>query len=185
MFENIVSNKYFIIALIIALAVLLYLYSQKKSCSVEGMQNIDFVEVDTEIEEKPWADDNNDGKYKNINRQTNTSFNKKTDKNNMLKRKDQLYKQYMEYKESSDPNERRAAKFLDDKIMPENNRFKKRYIKNNIPEPINDRPDLSQCQPCICPQDRLLAIDDDSESDDDIYIPSKKNKYRTPRKKLN
>lgn len=27
----------------------------------------------------------------------------------------------------------------------------KNYIQD-LPEPFNDRPDLSQCQPCICPQ---------------------------------
>lgn len=27
----------------------------------------------------------------------------------------------------------------------------KDYIQN-LPEPYNDRPDLSQCQPCICPK---------------------------------
>lgn len=40
MFSDVISNKYFIIALIIALIVLLYLYSQKKTCEIEGMQSL-------------------------------------------------------------------------------------------------------------------------------------------------
>jgi hypothetical protein len=183
MFDNIVSNKYFVIALVIALIVVIYLYSRKKSCAVEGMQNVDLTLLAPEISEKPWADDDNDGNYKNVNKRfdkyADAYAKRKSGKNSNLKRKDQLYNQYMEYEGYED-------------VIPEKIRQKrKRMVRDNIPKPLDDRPDLSQCQPCICPQDRLMAIDDDDDNDDDddydenIYIPSKKNNYRTPKRKLN
>lgn len=164
MFDKLLSNKYFIIALIIALVVVIYLYSQKKSCDIEGMRNIDLAPLSQEIIERPWADDDDDGKYRKVN--------KKTDKNNKnnLKRKDEVY---MEYEGCED-------------ITPKkNHQKKKKKVKNSIPKPLDDRPDLSQCQPCICPQDKQIEYEDSSDSDEDIYIPNRKNNYRTPRKKLN
>lgn len=57
MLDDIVSNKYFVIALIIALIVLLFLYSQKGFCpnSKEGMRTLDIMRIKATID-----DDNND-----------------------------------------------------------------------------------------------------------------------------
>lgn len=155
MFDDLVSNKYFIIALIIALLVVLYLYSQKESCSVEGMQNIDFTPLSHELIEKPWTDKNNGLKYKSVNNAFDTHADKKTKQkiggSNFLKRKDETYEKYMEQQDNDPVNI---------------NQKPKKIAKNpNVPQPLNDRPDLSQCQPCICPNDIPSTSDsDDSES---------------------
>ena len=161
MLDNIISNKYFVIALIIALIVIIYLYSQKKSCSIEPMRNIDVTVVSDEIDEKPWAEDGNNGKYRRVDNGTRSckqnkynSRNKNNGKNRgILKRTDENYGKYIE-------NEN-------------NNRQKKRgRIDNDIPQPLDMRPDLSQCQPCICPGD------DDSDSDEEYENKRRRNRNK-------
>lgn len=102
MFENLVSNKYLVIALIIALIILLYFYSRKNSCdanlkNIEPMQNVDLTPLAQNLVEGPWAEEDEQD-FKNVN----NAFDKKADcvvrgriKNaNFLKRKDQIYKDY-------------------------------------------------------------------------------------------
>jgi hypothetical protein len=172
MFDNVISNKYFIIALIIALIVVLYLYSQKKSCNVEGMKNVDLSSLSQEIAENPWTNDANDGKYKSVNnkfdRYADHNTKKKTGQNNFLKRKDEVYQDYVAYDGYEE-------------LIPENIRQKRKTMSmpinsNEVPKPLDKRPDLSQCQPCICPGD---ILDDDDDDEDDEY------KYRQKRKRKN
>ena len=179
MFDNIVSNKYFIIALVIALIVVIYLYSQKKSCDVEGMSNLNLTSLSQEITEKPWTEDDSDGKYKSVNKldkYADRNTKKKTGKNgNFLRRKDEVYDQYMKY----DGYEI---------MIPENVRQRRKRSStnyNNIPRPLDDRQDLSQCQPCICPQDDDDDDDYDDDDNDDYDYTKNKRKNKNNRKKLN
>ncbi|XWV24822.1 hypothetical protein QJ856_gp0961 [Tupanvirus deep ocean] len=174
MFDNIVSNKYFIIALVIALVVVIYLYSQKKSCEIEGMKNLDLTPLSHELVEKPWTEDENDGKYKSVNNKFDKhadQYNKrKTNKNNnYLKRKDEIFQEYIEYDSYED-------------VIPENKKQRRKRVypnnNNDIPKPLDNRPDLSQCQPCVCPGD------DDYDDDDDEYIDYRpKKKHRNYKRK--
>lgn len=123
MFDN-NTCKYLIIALVIALIIVLYLYFQKKSYKFEGMNNI------------PWTD--NKSQYSKINMPSN-------------ERKKELQEKYMKDD-------------LTDNV--DHSKLKKTY--KNIPQPMDDRPDLSQCQPCIC------NCYSDSDSDI-IYVKVKKN----------
>jgi hypothetical protein len=88
MFDNATSNKYFIIALIIALIVVLYLYSQKKSCDIENMDTI----VD-----RPWANDD-ESQYRSV---------KSDNSKNRLKRRDEIF---IEYTESTSDNDTTPVK---------------------------------------------------------------------------
>lgn len=139
MFEDIVSNKYLIIALIIALLVVLYLYSQKKPCSVEKMQNINPTSQSHELSKK-------------------TCVNKKVD---------------FATKNEQHDNVQSWENYFN------NNAEIKMGRNRSIPQPLDDRPDLSQCQPCICPKpkkwQKYLDFDDDDDSDDEYeYIIRRK-----------
>lgn len=167
MFDNIVSNKYFVIALVITVIVVLYLYSRKKSCNIEGMQNVDLLRTPPKIDEMPWANDYETGKYRNIDKHPK-KHNKKINKNNYLKRKDLLYRQY--------------AKHDNDNIDIHK---RKRQNQSNISNPQrgkvyweSDSQILGQCQPCICPKN---DESDSSSSEEDNY-PIKKNKSKRRQK---
>lgn len=77
MFDNILSNKYFVIALFIALCVVIYLYYRKKSCDVESM---DLIPLSPEVSERPWLKEET---YK-------------PKKVNGLKRLDEIYHKHMQ-----------------------------------------------------------------------------------------
>ena len=145
MFDDIVSNKYFIIALIIALIVVIYLYTQKQSCAVEGMRNIDLTQLPYKLDEKPWVDNKTDKSVapqkKNCNKQT--------------KRTDEIYNMYIESDSITEPVKKRKQS------------KRRKSTVNGIPQPLDMRPDLSQCQPCICPGD--------SSDSDDSPKRTKKN----------
>ena len=174
-----IDNKYVIIALIIALIVVLYLYSQKKSCDVEGMKNIDLTPLSQELVEKPWEDNRTDnvidGKYKSVNNNfdkfADQHTKKKTGRNNTLKRRDEIFQEYVKYDGY-------------DTVIPENISQKRKIMpinSNEVPKPLDDRPDLSQCQPCICPGDD----DDDDDDDYELYKLKKQRKKNARTKKLN
>ena len=187
MFEDIVSNKYFVIALIIALIVVIYLYVQKKSCGIEGMRNVDLSQTSQELTEKPWTEDKTDDKYKSVNnkfdRDADENTRKKTGKSSHLKRTDESYlsrvddqenirerqvkmadsrndfakssRKYVEYRVHGDAGDGEADKHM---VL--------RIYEKDIPRPIDTRPDLSQCQPCVCPGDKKQRrYRDDSDSD--------------------
>ena len=138
--EDIITNKYFVIALIIALIVVLFLYSQKK-CRIEGMRNIELIKSGDM--EKAWTEDCY-GNYKFGN----------SKKNDYLKRRDELLEKYLD------------------------NEYQRISKKNNdFPMPMDDRPDLGNCQPCApCPPCKSKKTDTaDSESSISTYR-SRKNK---------
>lgn len=73
MLENILTNKYFVIALIFALFILFFLYIQNRPCKIECMRNIDLEPLPCEAEEKLY-----DGNYKKVGK--NVTSKRKTKK---------------------------------------------------------------------------------------------------------
>lgn len=170
MFEDLASNKYFVIALIIAVIVLIYLYSQKKSCGIEKMENIDLTPQSHNLSEKPWAESASDT-YKRVNNKFDLNADATTKAKlghdvNYIQRADQSWQNYFDT----------------------NNEIK-RGSNRSIPQPLDDRPDLSQCQPCVCPKPNKWRkyISDDSDDSEDSdgdyeYIVRKKKQPKKLKK---
>ena len=113
MSDTIFSNKYFVIALMIIIIILLYLYSQNRSCLIENIKRSNIREkydqTKIPVPQTPVV--------------TNTHH--KIDMDN-----DNYYT---------------LLEFGGDNYGRYNRR---KSIINGIPQPLDMRPDLSQCQPC-------------------------------------
>lgn len=96
MFEDLVCNKYFVIALIAIIIILLFLYIRKRSCGFEGMENIDAQNLDIE---NAW-DGNNVSKYR-----------RKHHLNYGLQSKDEVYRQYMNFNKGNNGNTPKKMKY--------------------------------------------------------------------------
>ncbi|BCS83286.1 hypothetical protein QLL95_gp0837 [Cotonvirus japonicus] len=165
MVNNVICNKYVIIILIIIIVVLLFLFWRKNSSRVEKMDNIN---IDPEkSSETPWTETNDDSGHKLVNnsfdRYIDEIFIKRNGKNFPTKRKDEQYEVYTG----------ENGKTIMIKSVPD--RIKKH---NKLPVPLDDRPDLSQCQPCICPQDKYIPDSDSEDSPKNRWGSYSKNKYR-------
>jgi len=161
MFEKLLTNKYFCVAIIVALIVVLFLYSQKKSCDVEGMQNVDLTPLGQELAEAPWTTDKGGRKHKSVG----NKFDKYADLYNILKLKKHGYS-YTDFLKRADDSYRTYVENENYSPLDEDHLTgKRRPPLDDIPRPIDTHPELSQCQPCICPQDRIRATDDDSDID--------------------
>ncbi len=186
MFDNIASNKYLIIVLIIIIIILLFLYSRKRSCRVEGMKNVDLT-IHDDITEHPWADDYDDSEFKSINNKTDKFYQNKNRNGPHLRSRDQIYKEYDGHNKSSHITNHTSNKT---RQVKKPSKIKSNKINSNWnqwPKPLDDRPDLSQCQPCICPGDLDSDNDDsDSESNSDEYTvyqyDKNKKSYKTNKK---
>lgn len=127
------TNKYFVLALILAIIVLVYLYFRKKTCSIEGMQNVDLSTLSQNMAEKPWTDDVNSSGYKTVG----NNFDIRADNNskfgkNKLSRKDQLYHKYIN-DENKYINEDDENKYINDDYKNKkihNKNIKKKTTKN-------------------------------------------------------
>lgn len=82
MFEDLICNKYFVITLVIVIIILLWLYIRKRSCGIEGMENVPLTLNDSDVTERAWGG-NDVTKYR---------CNK-----NKVKRKDEVYQKYMDF----------------------------------------------------------------------------------------
>lgn len=145
MFDNLLECKYLIIILIVALIIVLYLYSKQKSCHVkEGMHNVDFPwEKNDTI--YPWARDG-EAKYRSVDDYYHPENQKK------LKNKYKVFEEDEDYTIKTNKN-----------IIHEQYKFDEIYTssdeEDNLPQPIDTRPDLAQCQkryqcpPCNCNKD--------------------------------
>ena len=192
MFDNIVSNKYLIIALIIALIVVIYLYMQKRSCEVEGMKNIDLTPLPHQLSEKPWVNNNNNNNNNNSNNSNNSNndndnkyktngnkFDKNADaiakkrygNNKQLKRADEIYNIYVD----SDDELQNPNKIITGNRRKQQTVHRRRSTINGIPQPLDMRPDLGPCQPCICPGDSDSTSDDKPKRKRTNNKKSKKN----------
>lgn len=149
MFDNILTNRYLMIALIIALIVVLFMYIQKGSCNTEGMDNVDLTPLAQELTEKPWTNREGGGDQRRVD----NKFDKFADKyvRNKLKKEgidappfltrlDQKYRAYME--KHGKTNVHMDRPFYD--------QYEDGDFDTVIPKPLDSRPDLSQCQPCRC-----------------------------------
>ncbi len=164
MFDKLLTNKYFCIAIIVALIVVLILYCQKSSCGLEGMQNVDLTPLGQELAEAPWTNEKGGDEHKMVN----NNFDKYADKytknklhkkgysyTNFLKRSDDNFRKYISEEEyGTQEHYARVGDDSDDKKTI-------RLDHDNVPRPMDTHPELSQCQPCKCPQDKLMATDDD------------------------
>lgn len=121
MSDTIFTNKYFVIALMIAFIILLYLYSQTRSCTIENAKNSNSREKFT--------------KFTKVN-------------NPLMEKTDSPAKTQADNKivMNDDDNFYTLMEFGGDNYGRGN---KRKSIINGIPQPLDMRPDLSQCQPCI------------------------------------
>jgi hypothetical protein len=152
MADNLLTNKYFCLALLSLLIIVVYLYVQQKSCDVETMRNVDLTPLAQEISEEPWANNRNGSQYHNVG----GKFDKYADAYTKNKLKENGYS-YTNFLGRSDDSFRKYMQ-------------KEGYGSlENMPLPLDTHPELSQCQPCNCAVDDLMAT---SES------PKKKHKKK-------
>lgn len=149
MFEDLLSNRYFTIALIIALALFVYMYTQKETC--EGMRNVDLTPLAQELTEKPWVN-RSAGDHKRVN----NAFDRVADRYVKLKLKKNGY-DYTDFLARSDERFEEYERETFENTKPKR--------KSTIPMPLDSHPELSQCQPCKCASDKLIATDNLLNSD--------------------
>lgn len=161
MFEELLSNRYFTIALIIALALFVYMYTQKETC--EGMRNVDLTPLAQELTEKPWVN-RSTGDHKRVG----NAFDRVADKYVKLKLKKNGY-DYTDFLQRSDERfveyDREGFDTTDEDARKPMKKLSKSKPKTSIPMPLDDHPELSQCQPCKCSLNKLMATDDLLNSD--------------------
>jgi hypothetical protein len=159
--DNLLTNKYFCIAVLIALGVLLYLYSQKDSCSMEPMQNLNLTPLSQELSQHPWTD-SLDG---STHASADTKFDEYADAHTKQKLKNNNYHvaNFLPRSDVAFMNYAMSDSDISDNLlsssspMPIRKRKSKKTNKlsrsaPSVPQPIDTRPDLSQCQPCPpCP----------------------------------
>lgn len=166
--DHILTNKYFCIAILIALAVLLYLYSQNRSCEIETMRTVDLTPLAQELNSPPWTNSLDPSNYGKVN----TKFDLMADAYTKAK----LIKNGYRVKNNVPSDSQEFAKYQRSETSPAStsasdsasdsmtvtdsesdsatdskfgrrNRFRSRN-QFRLPQPLNDRPDLSQCVPC-------------------------------------
>lgn len=170
MFDNLLTNRYFCIAIIIALLIVLYLYSQQKSCGVEGMQNIDLTPLAQELTETPWTNDPEGGNYKKYD----NKFDKFADMYTKEKLKKNGYK-YTNFLESEGERYiQYAKKDKDDEILKYMEGIKR--MNSALPKPTESK-GSKQCQPYKYPKSKLIS-DDESDSEMSDYDKYKEKIYQ-------
>jgi len=122
----------------------LYLYSQKDSCDVETMRNVDLTPLIQEVSENPWTNDESGLTHRKVG----DKFDKMADQLTKLKLKKNGYS-YTNFLGRSDES---LQKYVS----------REEFGSETIPKPLDSHPELSQCQPCKCPQDDLMATEDES-----------------------
>jgi hypothetical protein len=156
--DSLLTNRYFCIAILIALCVVIYLYSQSDYCSIEGMQNVDLTPIDQEFTSHPWTNNVNGSLYGKVNTKENIETDAKIlaqlkkegySATNFLPRKDVLYMNYIKSEDLTDSLDNSDDSSDAETTTPvkKTSSKKKRSSRSN-PQPIDTRPDLSQCQPC-------------------------------------
>lgn len=196
MFDNLLTNKYFCIAVLIALIIILYLYSQKKSCDVEGMQNIDLTPQAQELSQPPWTNRKEGGDHRTYNNKFDKFADwyteKKLKKNGFsftdyLKRDDQRYLEY-----ARGEGDRGLAQW-DGRQGRGPRRDYDGYAQDGLPRPMDSLPQINGYQSCEYPGDKLMSSDgdsDDTEAEEKIKrkmakMAHKLKKMKTGKKKLN
>ena len=72
--DNFLTNKYFCLAIIIALGIMVYLYQTRDSCTIEGMDNVDLSMLAPELTDEPWAREGDDEKYRRYDSKFNNNM---------------------------------------------------------------------------------------------------------------
>jgi len=155
--DSILTNKYFCIAILIALAILLYLYSQNRSCEIEQMRTVDLTPLAQELSSAPWTDDVSDGSdYGRVG----TKFDKMADAYTKAKLKKNGFKitgnvpridvEFNRLQNSDNSSNTSDSSGSDSNSSNSASPTKKSRVRKQyrLPRPLNDRPDLSQCVPC-------------------------------------
>lgn len=173
--DSLLTNRYFCIAILIALCVVIYLYSQSDYCSIEGMQNVDLTPVDQEFNPNPWTTNANGSLYGKVNTKADMEADAKilaqlkkerSNATNFLPRTDVLYANYLksedseyltddlddsdnsdDFTDTDTPTPVKKPSTKKKRSSTSNSRSNSRSISHD-PQPIDTRPDLSQCQPC-------------------------------------
>lgn len=179
MWDTLFTNKYFCLAMLVAFGVVAFLYMQKENCNIEGMRNVDLSVLAPELTESPWTSRTDGDDHKIVN----NKFDKLADKYVQAKLKHHGYS-------VTKPLSRSDVSF--GKYMQENyGSLKGKKKKSSVPQPLDTRPDLSQCQPCKCPSfDKYLGVIDsvhsvtssDSSDSDSLPIPSKNGRKSISKK---
>lgn len=132
--ETLLTNKYFCVAVLVALVVMVYLYiNQTDYCSVEGLQNVNLTPLGQELVKDPGTNRVND----KFDREADAYVKNKHKIKNFLPRADVSYRKYMESSDEIDST-------------PIHLKHRKKSSHSFYPQPLDTRPDLSQCQPCKC-----------------------------------
>jgi hypothetical protein len=213
--DNLLTNKYFVIALIVVILVLIYMWTQKSDCKVnynnERMNNVDLSRSAQNLSEKPYLEDDNNMDIDTYPyKRYNNAFDKYADasvKTNLVKdgykkytdnflpgttQREKLYQKYntqvrdkaLVYKDAIDEtynaNQIRLAKkgYNGIKLYEED------LGQDYLPIPLNDRPDLSQCQPCKPCTRKHQDDQTESESEYDYdykSVPIQSRPRNTPR----
>lgn len=163
--DDLLRNKYFCIAILIALVVLLYLYSQKQSCDIEPMSNIgiDFSTLSPELTENPWTESGDD--HKQVGNKFDIMADNRT--RSKLKSDGHLYRKFLK---RTDQNYEQYGREDFGYNAP-------------VPKPLDTHPELSQCQPCRCDRNDKLSKILDSASDGDTESESETEVKPKPKKK--
>lgn len=141
-FDKLLTNKYFCLALLTIIAILVYMIYEKTSCkrTAEGLNSVPLMNGPQHIVDKPYEEGTNDG-YRRVN----DKFDKMIDEESRKKLKIGGFDDQDNLKSSSDT-------FMDySKAMREY--LKKPFYNNDayeLPRPLDNHPELSQCQPCNC-----------------------------------
>lgn len=137
MFEKLLTNKYFSMALIVVILLIVMMYIERNSR--EGMQNVDLTPLAQELVEHPWAN-SKCGNYKEVNNDFDKYVNQYVInklKNNgykyteFLGRTDQNYLEYMRENEKDYSKPNMAIQ------KHKNGNGKKNKNGNNSCEPCN------------------------------------------------
>lgn len=171
--DNFLTNKYFCLAVIIALVVVTYLYTQKSdTCKVEGMRNVDFSMLAPELTDKPWAD-TDELKYKRIGGKFDKLADETTKRNlavrgykpvDFLKSTGQVYDEYIKYESVED--QMKKEKYGSNENIPTGFDRDSRQMMYR---------EEKRCKPCKCDVD---SDDEDSESEEIEYKPRKSKRNR-------
>ena len=172
--ENLLTNKYFTMALLFAVLVLGIMYYQ--GSFVEGMTNVDLLSTAQELTEKPWIDDPvNTYPYKMVN----NTFDKYSDNYVKKKLKKRGYKYNRDFLQRIDQTQARYMKANNDMIKPFYDQYDTQQETEmlSFPKPMDAHPELSQCQPCKCDmpkkrtrhhRKRRSETESDSDMDSDL-----------------
>lgn len=167
--NNLLTNKYFCIAILIALIVVVFLYFRKKSCNMEGMTNIDLTSLGHQPTEQNIFSKTL-GRSDQLKKISDKGLDKTELKKYLKKGKDKLDRS--DFKDYLEKGKDKLKKYL----KKHQDKYPDKKL-SGVPMPLDNRPDLSQCQPCICPGDSLSDSSSSSDSSHSQWPHDYETKY--------